>query len=81
MINWRLIYKADHSGVNSITELYMNGTRVVNCPGCGNAYKGDADSYLKIGIYKWWWKSRPTDVEDRTLYFGNVEVRRVDGMP
>lgn len=53
----------------------MNGVNVVNCQGCGNAYANDREAYLKMGIYKWWWQSRPSDVKDRTLFFGNVEVK------
>ncbi|WP_413187221.1 heparin lyase I family protein [Paraburkholderia sacchari] len=76
VIHWRLRYKPDHSGGKAITNLFMDGVNVVRCDGCGNAYANDRDAYLKMGIYKWWWQSRPSDVSDRTLYFGNVEVKR-----
>ncbi|WP_224044651.1 heparin lyase I family protein [Paraburkholderia unamae] len=76
IVHWTLRYRADHSGVNAITDLFMNGASVVHCEGCGNAYAGDPDAYFKIGIYKWWWQSRHSDVNERTIYFGNVEVKR-----
>lgn len=76
VIQWRLRYRPDHTGVNAVTDLFMNGVNVVHCDGCGNAYANDRGAYLKMGIYKWWWQSRSSDVSVRTLYFGNVVVKR-----
>lgn len=76
VVHWQLRYRPNHTGANAITDLLMDGATVVHCDECGNAYANDRDAYLKIGIYKWWWQSRPSDVSVRTLYFGNVAVKR-----
>lgn len=76
VVHWRLRYRPDHTGTSAVTDLFMNGANVVHCDGCGNAYANDRGAYLKMGIYKWWWQSRPSDVSVRTLYFGNVVVKR-----
>lgn len=76
-IHWVLRYRPDHTGENAVTDLSMNGVTVVHCEGCGNAYANDPGAYLKMGVYKWWWQSRPSKVSDRTLFFGNVEVKRL----
>ncbi|WP_321947268.1 heparin lyase I family protein [Paraburkholderia sp. J10-1] len=75
-IHWVLNYRPDHAGKNALTDLSMNGVSVVHCEGCGNAYANDQAAYLKMGVYKWWWQSRPSDVSERTIFFGNVEVKR-----
>ncbi|MCG5072834.1 heparin lyase I family protein [Paraburkholderia tagetis] len=76
VVHWKLRYRPDHAGTNAVSDLFMNGVNVVRCHGCGNAYANDRGAYLKMGIYKWWWQSRPSDVSVRTLYFGNVLVKR-----
>lgn len=76
VIKWTLQYVPDQTGKDSITNLYMNGVQVVRCDHCGNAYAYDQDAYLKLGLYKWWWQSRPSDVFERTLFFGDVQVFR-----
>ncbi|QGZ62307.1 heparin lyase I family protein [Paraburkholderia acidisoli] len=76
VVHWRLNYRPDHAGTSAVTDLFMNGKLVVHCKECENAYANDDDAYLKIGIYKWWWQSRPSDVDERTLYFGKISVRR-----
>ncbi|NYH27006.1 heparin lyase I family protein [Paraburkholderia bryophila] len=73
-VSWLLRYRPDDEGTNALTELYKDGVRVMHSVGMANAYPGDKDAYLKIGIYKWWWKTRPSDVSERTIYYGNVEV-------
>ncbi|NYH14671.1 hypothetical protein [Paraburkholderia bryophila] len=73
-MSWLLRYRPDDEGTNALTELYKDGVRVMHSVGMANAYPGDKEAYLKIGIYKWWWKTRPSDVSERTLYYGNVEI-------
>lgn len=73
-VNWVLHYRPDDQGTQALTELYKDGVRVLRSTGMANAYPGDKDAYLKIGIYKWWWKTRSSDVSDRTMYYGNVEI-------
>ncbi|WP_084162327.1 heparin lyase I family protein [Paraburkholderia bannensis] len=75
LVRWRLLYRPDSTGRDAVTDLYMNDIKVVHCSGCGNAYENDNDAYFKIGIYKWWWKTRPSDVNARSLYFGDVDVK------
>jgi len=73
-VGWRLRYLPDATGVNGRLELFKNGALVLDRNGRPNAYVGDNNSYFKIGIYKWWWKERPSDVTSRTLYFGDVTI-------
>jgi hypothetical protein len=74
VVTWLLRYRPDDEGANALTDLYKDGVRVVHSAGSVNAYPGDKSAYLKLGIYKWWWKTRPSDVNDRTMYYGDVEI-------
>jgi len=76
-VQWTLRYRPDASGGNAITELTKDGAQVLAANGTPNAYPNDSRAYFKIGIYKWWWKERPSDVSERTIFFGDVvaEVR------
>ncbi len=47
---------------------------VFNANGTVNAWPDDDASYLKIGIYKWWWQNHPSAVTERTMYFGDVRI-------
>jgi hypothetical protein len=76
MTNWMLHYKPDNSGRSAITELYRNGELMFKDSGYPNAYAGETHSYLKLGIYKWWWLTRASEVTERCLYYGNVDVRQ-----
>lgn len=76
IVHWTLRYRPDHTGTKAVTDLLMDGASVVHCEGCGNAYANDRGAYLKMGIYKWWWQSKPSDASDRMLYFGTVNVKR-----
>ena len=73
-VDWGLHYKPDPTGAGSVTELYKNGTMVLDKSGVPNAYPGDDQSYFKVGIYKWWWKTRPSDVSRRILYITDVSI-------
>jgi hypothetical protein len=73
-VGWRLRYVPDATGVNGRLELFKDGALILDRNGSPNAYAGDNNSYFKIGIYKWWWKERPSDVTSRTLYFGDVTI-------
>ncbi len=73
-VEWNLHYNADPTGEESVTELYKNGVIVLNKNGVPNAYPQDNRSYFKIGIYKWWWQTRPSDVTTRILYFTDVGI-------
>jgi hypothetical protein len=74
MTSWRLRYYPDSSGRRSAIDLYKDGTLVFHETGEPNAYFGEKKAYLKLGIYKWWWLSRPSAVEQRCLYYGDVDV-------
>lgn len=73
-VTWKLRYRLDSTGLTSITELYKDGKLIFNGDGFPNAYPADNDSYLKIGMYKWWWKTQPSDNTRLVTYFGDVEV-------
>jgi hypothetical protein len=76
-VPWLLRYRADHTGAESETLLYKGGVLVARCAEqCANAYPDDDHAYLKLGVYKWWWTERPTDVMERTVFYGPVEVRQ-----
>jgi len=70
--NWGLYYRPDNSGINAICELLKNNVMVFNADGKPNAWPDDNNAYFKLGIYKWWWKTRSSDVTERILYFGDV---------
>ncbi|MDR3572039.1 MAG: heparin lyase I family protein [Candidatus Pacebacteria bacterium] len=74
-VRWMLRYRVDASGATAVTDLYKDGVLVVHAGAVPNAYPGDRNGYLKIGIYKWWWKTRPSDVDQRFMYYGDVEIR------
>jgi hypothetical protein len=73
-VQWSLRYKPDERGPGAITELYKDNKIVFNGNGTANAWPNDDSSYFKIGIYKWWWQSRPSNVTLRTIYFGDVSI-------
>ena len=73
-VRWMLHYRPDSSGANAIMELDKDGARILSANGIPNSYPNDNRAYFKIGIYKWWWKERPTDVSERTIFFGDVAV-------
>ncbi|MEK2605562.1 heparin lyase I family protein [Burkholderia arboris] len=72
---WRLRYRPDDQGVDALTDVFRNGERVVHVTGVPNAYPNDRNAYFKLGLYKWWWKTRPSDVTERTMYYGDIEMK------
>ncbi|MBN3839077.1 heparin lyase I family protein [Burkholderia sp. Ac-20349] len=74
---WVLRYRPDDRGVDALTDVYRNGERVVHVAGVPNAYPDDRNAYFKLGLYKWWWKTRPSDVTERTMYYGDIEMKMV----
>ncbi|MBN3794330.1 MULTISPECIES: heparin lyase I family protein [Burkholderia] len=74
---WVLRYRPDGRGVGALTDVYRNGERVVHVAGVPNAYPDDRNAYFKLGLYKWWWKTRPSDVTERTMYYGDIEMKKV----
>lgn len=74
VVTWLLNYRPDDTGASAVTDLYKDGVLVVHAIGYPNAYSGDQNAYLKIGVYKWWWLTRPSDVTQRTMYYGDVQI-------
>jgi hypothetical protein len=74
-VQWALHYRPDASGASAITELSKDGAAALSANGVPNAYPGDSQAYFKIGIYKWWWQERPSDVSALTMFFGDVVAR------
>ncbi|MET1536847.1 heparin lyase I family protein [Burkholderia sola] len=74
-VRWVLRYRPDDRGVDALTDVFRNGERVVHVTGVPNAFPDDRHAYFKLGLYKWWWKTRPSDVEERTMYYGDLEMR------
>lgn len=74
IVYWVLRYQPDETGASSVTDLYKDGALVVQGRHIVNAYPNEVGAYLKIGVYKWDWKSRPSDVTVRTMYYGDIEV-------
>lgn len=74
VVDWELSYFPDGTGSEAVTELYKSGKLVFSIKGIPNAYESDDRAYLKLGIYKADWIKKPSDVEVRTLYYGNVAV-------
>jgi hypothetical protein len=73
-VQWTLRYRPDATGASALTELTKDGAQVLAANGIPNAYPNDNRAYFKIGIYKWWWKERPSDVSERTAFFGDVSA-------
>jgi hypothetical protein len=70
-INWALRYVPDASGVHASTQLWKDGVAVFGTQGVPNAYPGDNDSYLKMGIYL---LSSFQGLSQITLLFGPVTI-------
>lgn len=75
--NWHrytLAFKQGYSpNYNPYTALYVDGTLKVFSNDL-NMYNSPYSSYSKFGIYKWDWKSGPTQTNERVVYFANVNV-------
>ncbi|MEM5292247.1 heparin lyase I family protein [Paraburkholderia sabiae] len=78
---WRLHYIPGTVGEKSTTELYKDGQQVVSEYDQGNAYSGDNDASIKVGIYKWLWLAQRSDVRSLTIEYGNVTLSRKDPVP
>jgi hypothetical protein len=50
-VNWALRYVPDSSGTHASTQLWKDGVAVFATQGVPNAYPGDNNAYLKMGIY------------------------------
>ncbi|MFX1761090.1 heparin lyase I family protein [Paraburkholderia sp. A1RI-2L] len=74
VVDWTLRYIPDDMGEKAVTELFKDGERVFQTLGVPNAYPGDDAAYLKVGLYKAGWKTKPTDVDVRTLYYGRISI-------
>jgi len=73
-VEWRLHYVADAKGPQAVLQLFKDEVLVLDASGQPNAYAGDTLAYWKLGIYKWGWKKKPSDVSTRTLYCGDLFV-------
>ncbi|MDD3013295.1 MAG: heparin lyase I family protein [Candidatus Gastranaerophilales bacterium] len=73
-IDWTLHYKPSFSD-EGLSELYKNGQSVAKFVG-PNTYPNNDIGYLKIGIYKWFWKkpSYPSKVDSLTIYFDDISI-------
>lgn len=74
-VRWVLRYRPDDRGSDALTDVFRNGERVVHVAGIPNAFPDDRHAYFKLGLYKWWWKTRPSDVTERTMYYGDIEMK------
>ncbi|MFM0395709.1 heparin lyase I family protein [Paraburkholderia phytofirmans] len=70
-VNWALRYVPDSSGAHASTQLWKNGVAVFATQGVPNAYPGDNDAYLKMGIYL---LSPFQSLNQITLLFGEVTI-------
>lgn len=70
-VNWALRYVPDASGVHSSTQLWKDGVAVFATQGVPNAYPGDNNAYLKMGIYL---LSLFQSISQITLLFGPVTI-------
>jgi hypothetical protein len=73
---WRLHYVPDPEGGHAITELFKDDFLVFSEHGLPNMYAGNADPYLKMGIYKWAWMTQPDRITHRSISFGPVTLLR-----
>lgn len=75
-VRWLLRYVPDDSGKHSLTQLWKDGNSVFLSEHVANAYPGDQDAYLKIGLYKAGWGRELSEVETITMLYGPVSIRR-----
>ncbi len=75
VVKWELHYIPDGTGANAVTELFKDGKVVFATKGIPNSYSDDDGGYLKLGIYKAEWNKVETDVDVRTMYYGDVSIR------
>jgi hypothetical protein len=73
-VKWRLQYRPDSTGATAELELFKNQVLVLDATGKPNAYADDTQAYLKMGIYKWDWQKKPSDVRSRKLFYGDIFV-------
>nr|WP_249798864.1 heparin lyase I family protein [Caballeronia zhejiangensis] len=78
---WRLHYIPGTVGEKSTTELDKNGQRVVAEYNRGNAYAGDDQASVKVGVYKWLWRKQASDVEHLSIEYGNVTLYGKKSLP
>jgi hypothetical protein len=67
-------WKGDSTGT---LEMWMNGTKFVdrhNVPTAFSDWESMGTTYLKLGPYKWSWKSYPSLVTTRVLYLDAVRI-------
>lgn len=68
-----LIFHYVHSnGSDGLIEVWQNGKKILTRKG-GNIYRGTLPKW-KIGLYKWTWANKKTDVSKRILYYDNVRM-------
>ncbi|MDO9552898.1 polysaccharide lyase [Rhodonellum sp.] len=60
------------NGSDGLIEVWQNGKKILTRKG-GNIYPGALPKW-KIGVYKWTWASKKTDVSKRVLYYDNVRM-------
>ncbi|MFL9889853.1 heparin lyase I family protein [Paraburkholderia sp. RL17-381-BIF-C] len=70
-VNWALRYVPDSNGAHASTQLWKDGVAVFATQGVPNAYTGDNDAYLKMGIYL---LSPFQSLDELTLLFGPVTI-------
>ncbi len=75
-VRWALRYVPDDSGKRSLTQLWKDGKSVFRSENTPNAYPGDQDAYMKIGLYKSAWAKEPSDVDALTMLYGPVSIRK-----
>ena len=62
------------SGDDGTTQVWRDGTLVVDRVGMPNHYNNEKGPYMKLGFYKAGWLNNPTDVDTRTLYVDAIRV-------
>jgi hypothetical protein len=75
VVSWLLRYRPDDTGATAVTDLYKDDNLAVKARSVENAYPNDESAYLKIGVYKWDWKPSHTNLDVRTMYYGDVQIR------
>lgn len=60
------------NGSDGLIEVWQNGKKILTRKG-GNIYRGALPKW-KIGLYKWTWSSKRTNVSKRIIYYDNVRM-------
>jgi len=67
------IFQIDWDYTDGRIKVWKNNIQLATINGA-NCYNDMIGPYFKFGVYKWEWKTAPSDVSSRTLYFDDLKI-------